>query len=254
MKKFMAGVIVLAFVLVPFAASAAQGYYNLGLMETAQMLKQGHFMISAASDSGFYRNSNQSRMIEEASGEITYIIIEGLEADIGYNHSIYMNFDTKNSTSAVGNLKLRMKYAFGLGDVLRLSLGLGVGFPLAGDSSEFESLTDIGQGSIIPAVCLSANLGGVGLHVQLKDIIYPSDDTIAWLQARAAIVFDFKDLLLSLGGGIDNISSESQLNFMGGPELVWNVAGPLQLNFGVYGEKWFDLFFIRGVVKATLAF
>jgi hypothetical protein len=253
MKKISASVLVLFFVFLPFSLHAGSGYYNLGLMETTQMLKAGNFMISAVSDSAFYGDHNAWSMLEEASGKLSYVIMEGLEASLEYNHIIYKDFDGTPPDGRIGAGKLKIKYAFGLGDTLRMSVGLGAGLPFS--NNMMESLTEAGLFQIIPVVCLSTNLGGAGLHLQLKDLLlFDHGEAEMWIQAKAGIVFDFNGLLAAFTAGVDNVGNgdNNAFMFMGGPEIVWNVAGPLQLNIGVFGTKFPDTFFIRGVVRASL--
>lgn len=251
MKKFL--VLALALVFVPMAAFAGTGYYNMAIMDTAQTMKAGKFMITASDDSGFWYSdySDKWLMNSELIGKLSYFIIEGLEATLQYNHAFLLR---SNDTvgSLVGNGEIDMKYAFGLGDVIKLSLGAGVGVPI-NEAEGALTFTNTPVFQFIPEACLSANLGGVHLHLQFKDRILMNDNTDMWLQIKGAIAFDFNGFLAAFTGGIDTFSGMSSAGYMGGPEIIWNIAGPLQINIGVFAHKFFegDTVF-RGVFRASL--
>lgn len=254
MKKSLTAVAILALVLVPVMLHAGTGYYNMAVMDTAQALKAGKFTITAADDAGFWYSdfSDKWLMTNEASAKLAYWIIEGLEASLLYNHAFYLNA-LGNVTNAIGNGQLDMKYSFGLGDVVRLSLGAGIGVPLNEDNGAI-TFTNTPVFQFVPAACLSANLGGVHLNLQLKDRLVMADSgAFGWLQIKGSIAFDFNGFLAAFTGGVDTLSNDTNVAFMGGPEIIWNVAGPLQINLGVFGHKTFgDTTVFRGVFRASL--
>jgi len=251
MKKSL--VFVLALVFMPLALSAGTGYYNMAIMDTAQTMKAGKFMITAADDAGMYYSdfSKKWLMGNEATGKLAYYIIEGLEASLQYNHAFVLNALGK-VTNSFGNGELDMRYGFGLGDIIKLSLGAGVGVPV-NKSNGAVTYTNTPIFQFIPEACLSVNLGGINLHFQLKDrlILPDSGDAFGWLQIKGAIAFDFNGFLAAFSGGYDNENGTGK--YLGGPEIIWNIGGPLQINLGVFADSNFggDMTF-RGVFRASL--
>ena len=237
MKKLVAGIFVLAVVLVPFAAIAGTGYYNMAIMDTAQALKGGKFVFTAADDAGFWYSdfSKKWLMENEATGRLSYYIIEGLEAAASYNHAFYTHPSTP-MTNAVGNGQLDMRYAFGLGDLVKLSLGLGLGVPIDKTNGAI-TFTNSAVFQFVPEACLSANFGGLNLHVQLKDRMLMSDpDMQNWVQIKGAIAFDFNGFLAAFTGGFDTFTGMPKASIIGGPEIIWNMGGPLQINIGLFAD------------------
>jgi hypothetical protein len=256
MKKLNAGVFVVMFLLFSSVLFAGSGFYNMAIMDTAQVMNKGKFMITAADDAGFWKSNFSGKwfMVNEPTVKLAYTIIDGLEASLQYNHAFYSH-DTGPVTNNLGNGDVNIKYAFGLGDVLRLSLGAGIGVPLDKDNGAV-TFTNTPVFQFIPEACLSANIGSVNLHLQLKDRLLMDDPKmLAWLQMKLAIAFDFNGFLAAFTGGIDTFTDMSQAGYTGGPEIIWNVGGPLQINLGVFADSNFGgATVFRGVFRASLLF
>jgi hypothetical protein len=253
MKKSFAYVLVLALVFVPLSLYAGTGYYNMAIMDTAQTMKAGKFMITAADDAGFWYSDYSKKwfMGNEPTGQLSYFIIEGLEASLKYNH-LFLTHSNNTVSSLMGNGELDMKYAFGLGDIVRLSLGAGVGVPIDKDNGAI-TFTNTPVFQFIPEACLSINLGGLQFNIQLLDRFLMNDPVDAWLQAKASIAFDFNGFLAAFTGGFDTMTGSSSPGYMGGPEIIWNIGGPLQINLGVFAHKFFEGATVyRGVFRASL--
>jgi hypothetical protein len=233
MKKMSAFVLTVLFVILPLSVFAGSDYYNLSFMDTAQVLKTGKVMIMLHSDSGFTSNDSsgirKTSVLEALKGSVLAgIVTEGLEIGLDYDHAINKFFDGTDASSTAGNVGINLKYGFGLGEVVRMSLGFGGSFILDG---AFKTLDENGTPRVSPSVCLSTKLGNMSAHLQFLDDIYFNKNTSAWTKLKLGIVYDFESVKAAIMGGYENVNSSDHL-FSAGPEIIWNAFGPFNLNTG----------------------
>jgi hypothetical protein len=79
MKKSIVIVLVAIFLCMSFSLFAGTGYYNMGIMDTAQVMNKGKFMITVADDAGFWKSnySDQWFMVNEPTAKLAYTILCG---------------------------------------------------------------------------------------------------------------------------------------------------------------------------------